>query len=118
MNTVKQSDKQSRYKGLKPFKKGQSGNPKGRPKKEKCIPDILRNIGAETLPPALKEQMRKIYPDIKREMTHLEAAQRLIYYYAFKGESWAFQYIADRTEGKPKQSVDITERTGEIIIIE
>ena len=32
---------------LKPFKKGQSGNPKGRPKKSKCIPEILRKITDE-----------------------------------------------------------------------
>ena len=31
-NTVKQSEKQSRIRGLIPFKKGQSGNPKGKPK--------------------------------------------------------------------------------------
>jgi len=31
----------------KPFKKGQSGNPKGRPPKVRTIPDILRKIGEE-----------------------------------------------------------------------
>jgi len=31
-NTAKQSEKQSRTRGLIPFKKGQSGNPKGKPK--------------------------------------------------------------------------------------
>lgn len=32
------SDKQ---RGLKPWKKGQSGNPKGRPPKEKCLVTMI-----------------------------------------------------------------------------
>jgi len=102
---------------LKPAKKGEVRNPKGRPKKDKCIPDILRMVGEEELPEKLLEQVKKFYPD-KKKMSHIEAIQRLVYIHAIKGEGWAFNYIADRTEGKPKQSIDIKERTVEVIIIE
>jgi len=42
---------------LKPFKKGTSGNPKGRPKKEACIPDILRAQGSKPLNKKVKKNV-------------------------------------------------------------
>jgi len=96
----------SRSTGLKPpWKPGQSGNPKGRPKNTLLIPDLLRKIGDEPIPPAYAKLLKQIYPDIG-VMTHREALQRLAYHYAFKGQSWAFNYIAERTEGKPKENVE------------
>jgi len=87
MNTAKQ--RQNRGRGnLKPWPKGCSGNPKGRPKKTLCIADTLRNIGSE--------------PFGEYE-TRLEALCRLVYDLALKGTPWAVQFIADRTEGKPVQ---------------
>ncbi|HPP29052.1 MAG TPA: DUF5681 domain-containing protein [Phycisphaerae bacterium] len=38
------TEKQSRYRGLKPFKPGQSGNPGGRPKGRKSITAALRRL--------------------------------------------------------------------------
>ena len=76
------------------FKKGRSGNPKGRPKKGSAIADILNKIGDETI--VIKDG---------KEMTKREALLRKVYERAFKGESWAVHFIADRTEGKPKQEI-------------
>ena len=78
---------------LKPFKPGQSGNPKGRPPKVKCIPDILRAIGAE--------QGTK-----SGEYNKLDVVLRKVFDYALQGKPWAVQFIADRTEGKPRETID------------
>ena len=71
---------------LKPWKPGQSGNPKGRPPKVRTIPDILRRLGQERVKDG--------------EQTRLEAVLRKVYDLALEGQAWAVQFIAERTEGK------------------
>lgn len=84
------SDKQrGNTENLKPFKKGQSGNPKGRPPKPKCIPDLLRKIGDE---------------DCKNGNTNLEEMCAKVWSLGVKGERWAVEWLADRMEGKPTQT--------------
>ena len=78
------------------FKKGQSGNPKGRPKGSSSLKDILRRIGIEELEGT--------------DMTKDEAIMRKVYKLAFEGQPWAVQFIADRKEGKPSQSIAYTEK--------
>lgn len=79
---------------VKPYqwKKGQSGNPKGRTPKTKYIPELLDAIGQEQVEAG--------------GMSKLEAILRKVYKYAFDGHSWAVQFIADRTEGKPKEYIE------------
>ena len=89
------------------IKKGFSGNPKGRTAKIRHIPDILSKIGQETPPDKILSKISAMFPDAD-EMTFLEAVMRYVYIFALQGQSWAVQYIADRTEGKPKQSVEVT----------
>ena len=84
--------KQSNISGLTPFKPGQSGNPKGRPPKVRCIPDILRKIGEEE---GTKDGQE----------TKLDVVMRKVFKYALDGKSWAVQFIADRTEGKAVERV-------------
>lgn len=97
MNADKQS--KSRTAGLKPFQPGKSGNPKGRPPKVKCIPDILKRITDEELPPSMRAKMQALYPDMQ-DATFLEAIMRVVVSRAIRGDSWAVQFIAERTEGK------------------
>ena len=78
----------------KPFKKGQSGNPKGRPPKVKCIPDILRKIGEEE--------------GTQDGKTKLDVIMYKVYQYALEGKPWAVQFIADRTEGKALDRIEAT----------
>ena len=73
------------------WKKGESGNPKGRPKKELTIPHILREI--------LNEEI-----DGK---TRSEIIMQRVVQKAYDGDSWAVQFIADRTEGKPSQHLQV-----------
>lgn len=86
----------------KGFKPGKSGNPKGRPKGSTSIKDILRRIGIESLEGT--------------DMTKDEAIMRKVYKLAFDGQPWAVQFIADRKEGKPHQSIDITEHEPDEVI--
>jgi len=77
----------------KGFVKGKSGNPKGRPKKAKCIPDILRAITTEKADG---------YP------TKLHKILNNVVNLAMEGDQWSIQFIADRMEGKPAQVINQT----------
>ena len=73
------------------FKKGQSGNPKGRPK----LPDI-------------SEALAKILADEKDGRTALEQTLLALRAKAVRGDIRAAEALLDRAFGKPKQSVDHT----------
>lgn len=75
------------------FKKGETGNPAGRPKLTK-------------LTEALREQLAQTLPDAP-ERTVAEAIARALIRAACSGNVHAAREIADRTEGKPKQAIDL-----------
>ena len=75
------------------WKKGQSGNPKGRPKLTRMAPEILRAIGAE------------IGPDRK---TKREAMLRALYDLALTGDMDAMKLILERTEGKVTDKMELS----------
>ena len=66
---------------------------KGRPKGTRSIPDILNRIGDEEL-------------GQDSAISKLEAIMRMVYKKAFKGENWAVQFIADRTEGRALERIE------------
>ncbi len=75
------------------FKKGETGNKNGRPKITK-------------LTDALREQLAEIAPDAPEE-TQAEVIARALIREAISGNVQAIREIADRTEGKPKQAIDL-----------
>ena len=77
----------------KQFPPGVSGNPQGRPK-------LTR------LTDALREQLAETNPDAPEE-TQAEAIARTLIREAISGNVQAAREIADRTEGKPKQAIDL-----------
>ena len=77
----------------KGFVKGKSGNPKGRPKKAKCIPDILRSITSEKAD-GYETKLHQILNNVVNQ--------------AVKGDQWSIQFVADRMEGKPAQVINQT----------
>jgi hypothetical protein len=83
------SDK--RLQNLKPFPKGVSGNPAGRPKKA-LLSDALRRQLAEALQGA-------------PEKTIAEHIARALIREAVSGNVQAIREIGDRTEGKPAQAI-------------
>jgi hypothetical protein len=77
--------------GAKPFKKGQTGNPNGRPK----LPD-------------LKEAMAKVLAEEKDGMSALEAILKALRSKAAKGDVRAAQELLDRGFGRAKQEIEHT----------
>ncbi len=77
----------------KQFPKGVSGNKNGRPKLTR-LTDALREQLAETAPNA-------------PEKTIAEVIARALISEAVSGNVQAAREIADRTEGKPKQAIDL-----------
>ena len=88
------------------FKKGVSGNPAGRPKSVKCIPDILREIGDRPVDPFLLAKLHAQYgpnhnPSTMREAMLMSAADD-----AARGDTMARAFIAERTEGKVTDRIE------------
>jgi len=90
------------------FQPGESGNPAGRPKGTHCISDAYREL--------LKGQNIHVEWTVngKKKHLHLESDKNLAYglasatmMEALKGNIRAMQEIADRVQGKAKQSIDI-----------
>jgi hypothetical protein len=73
------------------WKKGQTGNPKGRPK----LPDI-------------REALAKVLADEKDGVTALEATLRALRAKAIRGDVRAAEALLDRAFGKAAQTVDVT----------
>jgi hypothetical protein len=75
------------------FQKGVSGNPSGRQKLTK-------------LTDALRQQISETNPDADDQTVAEQIAQTLIRL-AISGDVQAIKEIGDRTEGKPKQAIDL-----------
>lgn len=75
----------------KPWKKGQSGNPKGRPRKTELDQIIKDILGTET-----------------RGVTEAEAIIHAMVKRAKEGDVRAASLIFDRAYGRPKQAVEVT----------
>ena len=103
-------------KGNPRWVKGVSANPLGRPKKVKCIPDILRKIGDMIAPEDIQDKMRLRFHS-KDKLTMQQAVLMLTYDLAAHGTEWAVEFIAERTEGKAVQAFDIISDPGPLVMI-
>jgi hypothetical protein len=83
-----------RLANLKPFQKGVSGNPNGRPK-------------SLTLSEAFRRQLSQLVPNDPDGRTFAEVIALRVCVAAAQGDISAAREIADRTEGKPKQALDL-----------
>lgn len=85
---------------LKSFKKGESGNPKGRPKGQ-SLTSILQD--------AVDRKISKTDPlsGLKKKVTISKALAYSVISKGLKGDIKAINMIFDRLEGKPKQSIEM-----------
>ncbi len=84
-----------RLSNLKPFKPGQSGNPKGRPK-------------SITLSEAYRKMLGAVDEADPEKRTRAEVLAEQMYAKAKTGDVSALREIADRVEGKPRQTLALT----------
>jgi len=85
-------NKKPRLENLKPFKKGQSGNPAGRPKTLPSLDKLLIEVLG------------------REDANGVTAAQRILQALqekAYKGDSRAAEIILERAYGKPKQDLTL-----------
>lgn len=82
-----------------PWQKGQSGNLNGRPK-QTPFQDQLRIVMGDSKLKGLG------VADGKKSALRLAVEQLVLA--AAKGDQWAIKEIADRTDGKPAQTIDQT----------
>ncbi len=94
---------------LKPFKKGQSGNPNGR---------IKGSIAAKTILNKYLASLQEVENPFTQEIECLTLAEQIHLKHLFKalsGDKDAYNSIMDRTEGKAqtniKMDADVTQRT-------
>ena len=96
-DTIKKKRKQGGF--GKPFVKGTSGNPHGRPRLDVCVTTWLKQ-----------------YADIKqstkldeKELTYAQAAALKAWQMAAKGELDSYNFIIDRIEGRVPQKIEAKE---------
>ena len=80
------------------WKKGQSGNPSGRPK-SKTLSDAYRNKLEEPVP---NDPEGRTWAELIAEAQVRDAV---------RGNVQAAREIADRTEGRPRQAIDFEDKT-------
>lgn len=81
------------------WKKGESGNPKGRPKL-----------------PSMKTIMESVLGDIKDGKSAAEAIMMAMRNKAIKGDVRAAEFIIDRAYGKAKESIELSGSTNMVIM--
>ncbi len=91
-------EKQNRYRGLRPFKPGQSGNPKGRPKKDVSFTSLLKKYLDEI--PAVK-----IGGEVNKELTWRQLIVQAWLIGSYKGNATLFKELLERVEGKVAQPI-------------
>jgi hypothetical protein len=80
---------------LKPWPKGVSGNPGGRPRKQPITEAYLEVAG-------------RTVPGDSQGRTYAQAAAERQFRAALKGSTSAIREIADRLEGRPQQRIEVT----------
>lgn len=90
------------------FKKGQTGNPNGRPKGSRSLSTILKEM--------LEEEIVITIDGKKERKQFQEIIIRKLLKKANDGDIRAIQEILDRVEGKAKQQLDINNIKGSIPI--
>jgi hypothetical protein len=98
------SEEKPRGRGFgRQFQKGQSGNPRGRPKNDQSLTALLRR------------EIRKICPEDRMGRTYLELIVQATMRLAIKGNATALSLVWDRLDGKVAFANEV-ENPREVII--
>ena len=95
-------------KGAKLFKKGESGNPKGRPR-GKTMSTIIKELGEQLTPKQLRdsEEVRQFLTDNGKAATNSEVLAVMLWHKALnKKDLKAIREILDRLEGRPVSQIN------------
>lgn len=121
MTTPQQPAKQDKSTRLAPgfvrnqFKPGQSGNPKGRPKKGLVAAEAIRWAGAQPAPKKIAAIISEAY-GIEQPLTVLEAAVLRAWQRAtLKADAALLRTLLEWGYGKPVQDIDLTSGGAPII---
>ena len=96
----KNSDKKNEHLVKHQWKKGQSGNPNGRPKSGFALNEYITDLANV---------------ELEDKKTMLEAVVGKVYEEALDGNMSAINFLADRVLGKPSQSIGIKDVSDEPI---
>ena len=96
----KNSDKKNEHLVKHQWKKGQSGNPNGRPKSGFALNEYITDLANV---------------ELEDKKTMLEAVVSKVYEEALDGNMTAINFLADRILGKPSQSIGIKDVSDEPI---
>ena len=96
----KNSDKKNKHLVKHQWKKGQSGNPNGRPKSGFALNEYITELANV---------------ELEDKKTMLEAVVGKVYEEALDGNMSAINFLADRILGKPSQSIGIKDVSDEPI---
>ena len=102
---------------LTKWKPGQSGNPLGKPRGALRVSTILKYMLEEDAPGVvIDEQFIKEFAKGKKRVTNADAtACRILYEGIVNGKEWALKEIADRTEGKAVQAIEVKDVTADSV---
>jgi len=113
-----QSGKQNLLRGNPNWRKGVSGNPKGSVKGARTIPQMLREIGDRPVDDVLLAKLHAKYGPAHNPKTLHEAMLLAARKDAAEGNENARTFIAERTEGKVTDRLDINDTTPTKIVFE
>jgi len=110
--------KQNLRRGNPNWRKGVSGNPKGSVKGARTIPQMLREIGDRPVDDVLLAKLHAKYGPAHNPKTLHEAMLLAAAKDAAQGDMAARTFIAERTEGKVTDRIEMNDVTPTKIIFE